>query len=246
MPPPNITLEIIQSPDELTYSGRDLTLQCYVILDELSDTNVTVSVKWLKNGDDFVTCSDLHQHSGNCSIVFTPLSYKTDNGNYSCQAVVTPTDSYPFLISHNVTSGPISIQVASEFELSYRFKTYPFFLLHAVPNVAVSIFSSVTLLLPYNHFVGSCTASVTVSGLQSQEGLKGSWQWMRRGVGECQFNNITHTSTDSIIHNESRSMSELYHDEVIEGNVTYRCIYSLEGIDNISNNKEIMVSVIGK
>ena len=111
-----------------------------------------------------------------------------------------------------------------------------------VPAVTLIMASAVTHLLDVSPFVGSCTASVTVS--HSQVRLKGTWQWMRRGVGECQFNNITHTSMVSIIHNES--MSTLYHDEIIEGNVTYRCIYSLEGIDNISNNKEVTVSVIGK
>ena len=110
--------------------------------------------------------------------------------------------------------------------------------------MTLSISSSTIRLLdvpPYNWFEGSCTVSVTVPGLRGEVGLIGSWQWTRRGVEESQFNNITHTSINS-----NESTSTLYHNEVIEGSVTYRCIYSLEGVDDISKNKEVTVSVVGK
>ena len=119
VPPPNVSLEMVNSgPDELIYAGLNLTLQCDVVLDKLNVTYVTVSVAWLKNGENFITCSDLHQHSETSlqclQDLISPLSYKTDNGSYSCQVTVTPRPMYQFLIPRIFMSDTIDLQVASK------------------------------------------------------------------------------------------------------------------------------------
>ena len=114
-----------------------------------------------------------------------------------------------------------------------------------MPVVNLTISSITTRLLdvpPYNEFAGSCSASVSVAGLSTPVDLMGSWQWMRRGVNETQFSRVTHASVNS-----SKSMSTLHRDEVIGGVVTYLCVYTLEGVDNIrAASEEFSVTVVGK
>ena len=114
----------------------------------------------------------------------------------------------------------------------------------AVPEITVGISSSTQRLLdvpPYNRFVGSCVASVSVDGLEGPAKVATVMQWQRKGESDSIFNDIT---DNTFINNGL--MTTLQYDEAISGNVTYQCVSILEGVDNISNHDEITVSVVGE
>ena len=107
--------------------------------------------------------------------------------------------------------------------------------------MSVTISSSTTRVLdvpPYNQFECSCSASVSVPGLGGEQRLARRWQWMRKGVGEEEFSSVPHFAVDS-------SWSSVLHSETRSGTVAYQCVYSLEGVDQISASDQITTSVIG-
>ena len=107
--------------------------------------------------------------------------------------------------------------------------------------MSVAIRSSTTRLLdvpPYNGFEGSCSASVSVTGLGGEPGLRRDWQWRRQGVGEEGFSSVPYFTVDS-------PWSSVVHSETRSGTVTYQCVYYLEGVDRNSASDQITVSVIG-
>ena len=107
--------------------------------------------------------------------------------------------------------------------------------------MSVTISSSTTRVLdvpPYNQFECSCSASVSVPGLGGEQRLARRWQWMRKGVGEEEFSSVPHFTVDS-------SWSSVLHSETRSGTVAYQCVYSLEGVDQISASDQITTSVIG-
>ena len=117
----------------------------------------------------------------------------------------------------------------------------------AVPNVMVAMSTSTNRILdvaPYNQFTGYCKASVNIPGLTDDNvvQLMRYWLWKRKIERETEFRDVAGASV--IISNVSDSV--LHHYEVISGNVTYKCVYSLEGVDNIFASNEVTVSVIGK
>ena len=250
VPAPNVHLEMLEHSVETLYAGLNLTLQCDVTLTEPSELYASVSIEWLVDGHSFRNCSQLQRLSDSnmhCLLDFAPLSYTRDNGSYSCRAILTPKPSYPFLRPQSVMSDALDISVAGiEANFILLYLKLHFFYMYAVPNVNVEISTSTTRLLdvaPYNQFSGSCSASVSVNGLTNDAiKLTRHWQWGRRREGETHFSQIT--STAFIMSNTSISL--IRNDEVISGSVTYQCVYSLEGLDDISSRDEVSVSVIGK
>ena len=83
----------------------------------LSVSFVTPSIHWLKNGEVPQSCSELEREfdtSYYCLLTLTHLSYKSDNGNYSCRGDVTPTPQYPLLRPSSATSDTLDIHVFSK------------------------------------------------------------------------------------------------------------------------------------
>lgn len=116
MPPPHVSLEMIEGLDTI-YAGLNLTLQCDVTLVNLSDVHVDISLEWFKSGDKIMTCSELKRISGDnfhCYMNLTHLSYKHDNGSYSCRAVVTPKEQYSFLKAQSVFSNTLDLNVTGK------------------------------------------------------------------------------------------------------------------------------------
>lgn len=111
-----------------------------------------------------------------------------------------------------------------------------------VPMVNVVISSSTKRLLdvpPYNQFTGSCSGVVTIPGLDGPLRLSTDWQWRRKEEGKGEFSDVT----DLSINNGFTSM--LTNIEVRNGSVNYQCVFSLEGVDNISTYDTATISVIG-
>lgn len=116
MSPPHISLEMIEGLDTV-YAGLNLTLQCDVTLVNLSDVHVDISLEWFKSGDKIKTCSELQRISGDkfhCYMNLTHLSYKDDNGSYSCIAVITPKQQYSFLKAQTVISNTLDLNVTGK------------------------------------------------------------------------------------------------------------------------------------
>ena len=92
---------------------------------------------------------------------------------------------------------------------------------------------------PYNTFIGFCSVSVEVPGLEGHvQQFRGAWLWERKEERRNVFSKIQDMGTSivrKVVVNESS-----------EGQVQYRCTYKLEGSDNISSTDEESISVIGK
>ena len=101
---------IVSAPNTL-YSGLNVTLQCNVILVGVTDTHVTLSVQWLKNRRVFMDCSPQKMSDINflCDTELAYLSYKSDNGSYSCR--VTSQSQSNFLSTQSATSNDVPLQV---------------------------------------------------------------------------------------------------------------------------------------
>lgn len=112
----------------------------------------------------------------------------------------------------------------------------------SVPIVTVEMSSSTRRLLdvsPYNQFTGSCSATVTIPGLDGPLRLSTDWQWRRKEESKRDFSDVTDMSIDNGF------MSTLTNTEVRNGTVIYQCVFSLEGVDNISTYDTATISVIG-
>ena len=109
-PPPDVNAMIVSAPNIL-YSGLNVTLQCNVILVGVTDTHVTLSVQWLKNGMVFMDCSPQKMSDiiFQCVTELAYLSYKTDNGSYSCR--VNSQSQSTFLSTQSATSNDVPLQV---------------------------------------------------------------------------------------------------------------------------------------
>ena len=95
---------------------------------------------------------------------------------------------------------------------------------------------------PYNTFTGSCSVSVEVPGLERHvQQPRGTWLWERKNEGREDFSIVNEVQVM-----DSSTVSKVVMNEVSEGQVLYRCIYNLEGRDNISSIDKMAISVIGK
>ena len=93
------------------YSGLNVTLQCNVMLVGVTDTHVTLSVQWLRNGRVFIDCSPnkISDTNFRCVTELAYLSYKNDNGSYSCR--VTSQSQSNFLSTQSATTNDVPLQV---------------------------------------------------------------------------------------------------------------------------------------
>ena len=91
---------------------------------------------------------------------------------------------------------------------------------------------------PYNTFIGFCSVSVEVPGLEGHvQQFRGTWLWEKK-EGSNLFSKIHDVGTSIV--------SKVVVNESSEGQVQYRCTYKLEGSDNINSTNEESISVIGK
>ena len=102
---------MIVSAPNILYSGLNVTLQCNVILVGVTGTHVILSIQWLKNGKFFMDCSPQKMSDINfqCDTELTDLSYKSDNGSYSCR--VNSQSQSNFLSTQSATSNDVLLQV---------------------------------------------------------------------------------------------------------------------------------------
>ena len=115
MPPPIVSAMKVNAPN-IVYAGLNLTLQCDVALVRVTDTHVTVTIEWKKNGRrSSLRCPEnqrLSQTEFRCTAEFTPLDYRSDNGTYICiydnshsySTVLIPEDSDRSVRWHNSAS----------------------------------------------------------------------------------------------------------------------------------------------
>ena len=118
---PDVTVHFSTS-GAVTYAGNNVTLNCAIDLEGgVTDSNVTVSSMWTKDGAAFtgvsgrvtvsnqlrVTSSDFLRQ-----LVFSPLSSSMDNGTYEC--VVTLTPRQPQFVNTVMGSGSILLAVRGE------------------------------------------------------------------------------------------------------------------------------------
>ena len=92
---------------------------------------------------------------------------------------------------------------------------------------------------PYNQFTGSCSGTVTIPAVDGPLQLSTDWQWRRKEESEREFSDVTNMSIDNGF------MSTLTITEARSGSVSYQCVFSLEGVDNISTDDTATISVIG-
>ena len=123
VPPPDVIVDFSTS-GAVTYAGNNVTLICAISLEGgVTDSDVTVSSMWTKDGAPFtgvsgrVTVSNQLRVTSNDffrQLVFSPLSSSMDNGTYAC--VVTLTPRQPQFVTAMMGSGSISLAVLGEVE----------------------------------------------------------------------------------------------------------------------------------
>ena len=96
VPPPTVTVDF-STRGVVTYAGNNVTLNCAINLEGgVTDSDVTVSSMWTKNGAAFtgvsgrVTISNQLRVTSTVflrQLVFSPL---IDNGTYACVVTLTP------------------------------------------------------------------------------------------------------------------------------------------------------------
>ena len=88
------------TPGAVTYAGNNVTLNCGItLLEGVTDSDVTVSSSWTKDGAPFsgvsgrVTLTSTTRLTSTTyftQLMFSPLSSSMDNGTYVCSVTLTP------------------------------------------------------------------------------------------------------------------------------------------------------------
>ena len=112
------------TPGTVTYAGNNMTLNCGInLLEGVTDSDVTVSRSWTKDGAPFsgvsgrVTLTSTTRLTSTTyftQLMFSPLSSSIDNGTYVCSVTLTPqqpqfvtgttqTDSVPLAVIGEIT-----------------------------------------------------------------------------------------------------------------------------------------------
>ena len=123
---PSSTVVIdFSTPGAVIYAGNNVTLNCGInLLGEVTDSDVTVSSRWTKDGAPFsgvsgrvtLTPSDrITSISYVTRLMFSPLSSSMDNGTYVCITTLTPRQ--PQFVTGANTSGLFTLAVEGEIYL---------------------------------------------------------------------------------------------------------------------------------
>ena len=121
---PNPVLSITSLPNPL-YAGTNFVMVCTIELSEGVDTDITVASGWQRDGEeltsnDHITVSDTTM-TGNfeyqIQVFFDVLWWNTDNGEYRCEADVSPVGAAPFVIPSGPSTEVVTIIAASTLKL---------------------------------------------------------------------------------------------------------------------------------
>ena len=108
----------IESPPAPTYAGSSLTLNCTISLSSVVDTPITVSAVWKKNGNSIssaerllsVSPSEVSPGVYHSLLLFRPLGWLIDDGNYLCEVNVTSDpENSAFILATPTLSDEISL-----------------------------------------------------------------------------------------------------------------------------------------
>ena len=101
-----------------TYAGNNMTLRCVInLLQGVTDTDVTVSSRWTKDGAPFsgvsgrvtLTPTRITGATYFTQLMFYPLSSSMDNGTYICITTLIPRQ--PQFVNSTSTSDSVTLAV---------------------------------------------------------------------------------------------------------------------------------------
>ena len=121
----------INSTEGQFYAGSRQTLTCMVLLDELVDTQVNVSILWHKSGvlisnNSRISVSDVSQISNRVyqvRVTFSPVSMTLDSGQYSCETSVSAYPASPHIADSPLVTTLYSLTVEG---IQYTLNLYKF------------------------------------------------------------------------------------------------------------------------
>ena len=100
------------------YVGGNVTLECFIRLDNTVDTSVTVAVMWsasngvaITNTSHYVLSPVIGSFPTYHATLYISNLIMSDSGNYICNATASPDPPSPFVASVEGQSGMISITV---------------------------------------------------------------------------------------------------------------------------------------
>ena len=118
VPSPTVDVDFA-TPGVVTYAGNNVTLRCLItLLGGVTDSDVTVSSMWTKDGTPFTGVNDRviftpsQRFTGTSYftvLMFSPLSSSMDNGTYVCMATLTPKETQ--FVTGTDTSDSMSLAV---------------------------------------------------------------------------------------------------------------------------------------
>ena len=121
VPSPIVVIDFA-TPGAVTYAGNNVTLTCgTTLLGGVTDSDVTVSSRWTKDGAPFsgvsgrVTLIPSQRFTGTSYftvLMFSPLSSSMDNGTYMCITTLTP--QQPQFVTGTSTSDSITLTARGE------------------------------------------------------------------------------------------------------------------------------------
>ncbi len=119
VPPPvvNVALSL-----EEVYAGSSMVLRCNIQVSDAVDTEIAVSLLWTKDDDKLsdmqhLEISDIKVSGLNLyesQVYFSPLAYKTHDGEYSCVAEIDLGVNSSFIKPSLNASDSVSINAASK------------------------------------------------------------------------------------------------------------------------------------
>ena len=121
VPSPTVVIDFA-TPGAVTYAGNNVTLNCGItLLGGVTDSDVTVSSRWTKDGATFsgvsgrvtlTSTTRLTSISYLSQLIFSPLSSSMDNGTYMCITTLTPRQ--PQFVTGTSTSDSLNLAVIGE------------------------------------------------------------------------------------------------------------------------------------
>ena len=97
VPEPLISVGI--AANRQAYVGNDVTMECIIRLDPaIQPTEVSVDVRWLKNGERYNEQS-VTSHDMMSSTIFFDYLLESHGGEYTCEATLTHVNSSPRITS---------------------------------------------------------------------------------------------------------------------------------------------------
>ena len=118
----------VVSPHTPTYAGSSLTLNCTITFSSFVDTSIEVSAVWKVNGNSIrsderllsVSPSEVSPGVYHSLLLFRPLGWLIDDGNYLCEVNVTSDpENSAFILATPTLSDEISLLGTSIYSCNY-------------------------------------------------------------------------------------------------------------------------------